>query len=236
MSKESLLVAYDVKPPQRDVIRDALDGAADVVYLTDLPEAARAEALKSAIVLLSANTDKDLLAEERPLIANLRLLQFVTAGVDFISLGDLPATLPIATNGGGYAEPMAEHGVAMALAAAKRLFFEHAALTAGEFNQFTPNKMLAGGICGVLGFGGIGIATARLLTGFGMRVHAINRRGSTEEAVDWIGTPDQLHEMLAVADVLVVSLPLTKASLSMLGARELALMKPDAILVNLARG
>ena len=236
MSKESLLVAYDAKPPQREVIRDALDGAADVVYLTDLPEAARAEALKTAIVLLSANTDKDLLAEERPLIANLRLLQFVTAGVDFISLDDLPATLPIATNGGGYAEPMAEHGTAMALAAAKRLFIEHAALTAGEFNQFTPNKMLAGGICGVLGFGGIGIATARLLTGFGMQVHAINRRGSTEEAVDWIGTPDQLHEMLAVADILVVSLPLTKASLSMLGARELALMKPDAILVNLARG
>ena len=70
----------------------------------------------------------------------------------------------------------------MALAAAKRLLPEHAALARGEFNQFKPNRMLAGGVCGILGFGGIGIATARLMRGLGMRVHAIRRSVSGRRA------------------------------------------------------
>jgi D-3-phosphoglycerate dehydrogenase len=85
---------------------------------------------------------------------------------------------------------MAEHALAMALAAAKRLLPEHAALTQGEFDQFEPNRMLAGGVCGILGFGGIGIATARLMRGLGMRVHAIRRSPPPADApADWIGTP-----------------------------------------------
>jgi phosphoglycerate dehydrogenase-like enzyme len=142
----------------------------------------------------------------------------------------------VATNGGAYAEPMAEHALAMALAAAKRLLPEHAALGRGEFNQFARNRMLAGGVCGILGFGGIGIAMARLARGIGMQVHAINRRGHSEEPTDWIGTPDQLDALLAVSDMLVICTPLTPATLGWLGADQLALMKEDAILVNLARG
>jgi phosphoglycerate dehydrogenase-like enzyme len=60
----------------------------------------------------------------------------------------------------------------MALAAAKRLVLEHENLKRGQFNQFTRNRMLAGRVCGIFGFGGIGAATARLMHGIGMRVHA----------------------------------------------------------------
>jgi glycerate dehydrogenase len=70
----------------------------------------------------------------------------------------------------------------------------------------------------------------------GTRIHAVNRSGRTGEAVDWIGTTAQLDALLAASDVLVVSVPLTRATEGLIGARELGLMKPDAILINLARG
>ena len=72
--------------------------------------------------------------------------------------------------------------------------------------------------------------------GIGMNVHAIKRSGQTEEPVDWIGTPDRLDELLAASDVLVLALPLTQTTERLLTAEKLALMKPDAILINLARG
>jgi phosphoglycerate dehydrogenase-like enzyme len=142
----------------------------------------------------------------------------------------------VATNGGGYAESMAEHALAMALAAAKRLVLEHENLKRGQFNQFTRNRMLAGRVCGIFGFGGIGAATARLMHGIGMKVHAINRHGRTDQRVDWIGTPERLNELLEAADVLLISAPLTRATYGLIGASELRRMKDDAILVNLARG
>jgi phosphoglycerate dehydrogenase-like enzyme len=142
----------------------------------------------------------------------------------------------VATNGGGYAESMAEHALAMALAAAKRLVLEHENLKRGQFNQFTRNRMLAGRVCGIFGFGGIGAATAQLMHGIGMRVHAINRHGRTDQRVEWIGTPERLNELLEAADVLLISAPLTRATYGLIGTAELRRMKDDAILINLARG
>ena len=71
---------------------------------------------------------------------------------------------------------------------------------------------------------------------FGMKIHAINRRGASNEPTDWIATADLLDEMLRVADVLVISAALTTATEGLIGARELDLMKENAILINVARG
>ena len=131
---------------------------------------------------------------------------------------------------------MAEHAVMMALAAMKRLLIEHAKLASGTFDQFRPNRMLAGSVCGILGFGGIGIATARLMRALGAKIHAINRRGATEEPIDWIGTAPQSIACWRNSDILVLSVPLTPATRALLGRRELTLMKNDAVLINLARG
>ena len=64
--------------------------------------------------------------------------------------------------------------------------------------------MLRGGVCGILGFGNVGVATARLMRAFGMQIHAINRRGASAEPTDWIATTARLDEMLRAADVFVV--------------------------------
>ena len=233
---EPLVVTFEVKPRHRQEVATALGGMGSVVYLTDVTAEERAGVLSSAAVVLARNTGKELLAHEPALLAQAKLIQFMTAGVDFVPLDALPPHVPVASNGGAYAEMMAEHAMAMALAAAKRLMTEHAALQHGEFNQFKSNKMLAGLTFGVFGFGGIGVATARLMRALGMRVHAVNRRGASDEPTDWIGTTAQLDELLAVSDVLLISTPLTRITMGAIGARELGLMKADAILINLARG
>jgi phosphoglycerate dehydrogenase-like enzyme len=231
----TLVVMYELEGNGRQIVADALDGAAEAIYLPDLDDAGRAEALRRADAVL-ARTTRELRQGEIALLRDIRLLQFINAGIDFVPLAELPAGVQVATNGGAYAEPMAEHALGMALAAAKRLLVEHAALARGEFNQFARNRMLAGGVCGILGFGGIGEATARLARGIGMKVHAINRRGRSDEPTDWIGTPDQLDTLLAASDLLVICTPLTPATLGIIGAPQLARMKEDAILVNVARG
>src|ERR1700688_2067510 len=152
-----------------------------------------AEALRITGVLLTFNISKELRSGEAELLAGARLIQFMIGGVDFIPLGELPEGVPEATNGGGYAESMAEHAVAMALAVAKRPILEHENLKRGQFNQFTRNRLLAGGVCGIFGFGGIGAATARLMYGIGMRVYAINRHGRTDVASPWSGTRPNSH-------------------------------------------
>jgi len=233
---DTVAVTFNVRPPERAVIADALDAAARPVYLSDLDEAGRAAALRDATAILARDTGKDLRPGEADQIQSARLIQFMTAGIDFVPLGALPAAIPIASNGGAYAGPMAEHGLAMTLAAAKRLLIEQAALGRGEFNQFTRNRVLSGKVCGILGFGGIGVATARLMRALGMRIHAVNRRGHSDDPTDWIGPVSDLDSLLAASDVLIVSTPLTPATKDLIGARELGLMKPDAILVNLARG
>ncbi len=235
MAAGPLVVAFALNDAQRASVIETLAGAAELVCLRDLDDAGRAAALRRAGAVLIWNTT-ELKPHEQALIGGARLLQTMTAGVDFLQFSALPQGLSVAANGGAYAEPMAEHALAMALAAAKRLLVEHAALTGGAFNQFTSNKMLAGGVFGIFGFGGIGVATAKLMRAIGMRIHAINRRGHTDEDVDWVGGVDQLDALLAASDVLLISAPLTRTTRGLFDAAALARMKPDAILINLARG
>ncbi len=126
--------------------------------------------------------------------------------------------------------------MAMTLSLAKRLPAGQAALARGEFDRSTPSRTLHGAVCAILGYGGIGQATARLMRAFGAQIHAVNSTGRASEAVEWAGTLADLDQLLAAADVLVIAIPLTAATRGLIGPRELGLMKPGAILVNVARG
>jgi phosphoglycerate dehydrogenase-like enzyme len=233
---EQIATTSEPRDADQAMIAEVLAGTANIVSIAQLDADARAAVLRGASALIVGNFTKELRPHELPLLAHMKLVQLGPAGIDFLPIGMLPAGVPVASNAGAYAEPMAEHALAMALAAAKRLFFEHGELAQGRFHQQTLNRMLAGGVCGILGFGGVGIATARLMRCVGMRIHAINRRGATTEPVDWIGTQADLDTLLAAADVLLIATSLTRTTERLIGARELKRMKEDATLINVARG
>lgn len=231
-----LVITYKLTERSRAIVAEELAGAAEAVYLAELPPEQRDAALRGAGAVLANDTSTELKPGEAELLRGARLLQFTAAGIDWVPTRDLPPELPVAGNKGASAEPMAEHVAALALAAAKHLFIEHDNLKRGEFNQRSPNRMLRGGVCGILGFGAVGVATAQLMRAFGMKIHAINRRGISDAPTDWIATTERLDELLRASDVFVISTALTTGTEGLIGARELSLMKEDAVLINVARG
>jgi len=237
MAAERLVaVSY---PADREFARingDVLADDAEVVYTYELDDAQRAQVVARADAMVAWNLSAEVPAGALRDSERMRFVQLLSAGVDAVDFSSLPERLIVASNAGAYAGAVSEHAVAMTLSLARRLPQRHAALLAGTFDKWTPSLTLNGAICGILGFGGIGIATARLLMAFGARIYAVNRSGQTTEPAEFIGTLADLDSVLAAADVLVISLPLTQATRGLIGARELALMKPGAIVVNVARG
>ena len=121
------------------------------------------------------------------------------------------------------------------LAAARRIWEAESDLRAGKWPGWDIDQYLGrdvhGAVLGVVGFGRIGQAVARRATGFGMEVLHHTRRDTG--IVGWRGDLDRL---LAESDIATLHVPLTHETRHLIDARRLALMKPDAVLVNTSRG
>jgi len=236
MDKQNIVVTFNASPEQKELLLEILGSEASLTFLKEIPAEQREQSLEHANILLSWNFPREIPPQEYPRLQQVTFIQILSAGADHMPFADLPPHILVASNPGAYAAPMAEHVMAMTLALAKRLLIEHQKLKNGEFDQFTPNRMLSGLTAGILGFGGIGRATARLMRAFGMRIYALNQSGKSAEPAEFIGTLHDLEHVLRASDVVVISLPLTKATRGVIGKNELAWMKQDAILVNVARG
>lgn len=229
-------VTYRPSPGERTVLDAALSGIAEPAYLVFLDEESVLAHLAEARVLLGWNPFRELGSVGWKAASRLEFVQLMSAGAEHLPFSDLPDGLVVASNVGAYAEPMAEHTVAMILALAKHLLPRHADLQAGRFEQWIPNTSLDGAAAAIIGYGGIGRATARLLRPFGVDIIAVNTSGRTDDPVLRAATLTDLPAVLGAADIVVLSLPHTPATRDLIGAAELAAMRPDAILVNVARG
>ena len=228
-------VSYPADDEFAQINTRVLDGSARVAFLHGRPDDEVREVLGQADVLLGWHLGEELPAGALQDSARLRFVQLLSAGADSVDYAALPERLPLAANVGAYAQPMAEYVIAVTLALARRLPQRHAEMARGEFGMWKPVLTLDGAVCVILGFGGIGKATARMMRAFGARIYAVNTSGASSEPTDFIGTLADLGRVLAEADVLVIALPLTRATRGRIGERELALMKPAAILVNVGR-
>lgn len=234
MSKPKVLVGFKPSDEFRTAINGTLQPVAEVVYLTDLTATDRAAAIAGARALLTWDPAKELSDDERQ-ASGVGLVQTMTAGIDHIRRGTIPAGALLAHNGGAFATVMAEHVLAMALAAARSLFDRHTKLARGEFDQGL-NRSLLGGTALIVGYGGIGKEVARLCRAFGMTIHAINRSGRMDDGVAMAGTPSDLMAMLPAADLVVLTFSLNAETEKLFDAQVLGAMKDTAILVNVARG
>jgi phosphoglycerate dehydrogenase-like enzyme len=174
----------------------------------------------------------------------LKLVQVPGAGLDRIDRSALPVGASLA-NVYGHEVGIAEYVVGAMLALTRSLGRLDAALRRGVWeSQWSvgaspppPWPELAGKTLGILGYGRIGEALARRARAFDMKICAIRRDAtrSSQEGLSFLGGPADLDEVLRRADYLAVTLSLNDETRGLLGARELALMKPTAVLVNVAR-
>jgi phosphoglycerate dehydrogenase-like enzyme len=136
---------------------------------------------------------------------------------------------------GGYVESTVELTWALILAAGRRIVEESLSVRAGGW-QTSVGRQLGGSVLGVLGLGRIGSRVARVGKAFGMDVIAWSANLTPETAEKAGATYVPKDELLRQSDVLTVHLVLSERSRGLVGADELALMKPTALLVNTSRG
>jgi phosphoglycerate dehydrogenase-like enzyme len=171
----------------------------------------------------------------------LKLVQLLSAGYDAVDLeAARRAKVPVANNGGANAVSVAEHAIMLMLTVARKVVWQHANVSGGRWRGNGPAPRmyeLFGKTLGIVGLGTIGKKVARLAKAFGMRVQYYDILRLSEDAEDALGVRFRLlRELLRTSDVVSLNVPLNASTRHMIGADELALMKPTAILVNTCRG
>jgi D-3-phosphoglycerate dehydrogenase len=172
-------------------------------------------------------------------LPDLRVVSEAGVGWDFIDV-EAAAELGIwVTSVPGYCTAeVADHTLALALALVRRLPDQRELVRAGSWNSLAAGTIprLAGSTWGIVGFGRIGQAVAARARALGFRVVALDPYVPDETfaaaGVERLG----LDDLLRASDVVSLHSPRTDETVGMIGRRELSLLKPTAVLVNVARG
>jgi phosphoglycerate dehydrogenase-like enzyme len=192
-----------------------------------------------ADIILNGFHDGSTLRAVLPLAQRVKWIHALSAGVEgllFPELIENPAPL---TNGQGvYGPGLAEFAIAAMLFFTKNLRRLIRQQQAGRWEHFDV-AFLRGQVLGVVGYGGIGQETARLASGLGMRVVGTRRRTALAEddsILERAFAPEHLHELLRLADYVLLATPLTPQTRGMLGEAEFNAMKSSAVIINVGRG
>jgi len=159
-----------------------------------------------------------------------------SAGFDWVMVPEVAERgITLTRTAGAMNGPMAEFAMGVILRHAKRFPELEAAQARAAWAPVMADE-LDGATLGVVGAGAIGARLAALARPFGMRVLGIKRTPEPVPGFDAVWGPEALHDLLAAADVVVLATPLTPETRGLIGAAELARLRPHAHLLNLARG
>ncbi len=217
---------------------DKLRERAEVRLFTNRPAdfSEQLERVKGAAAIINSRSYVQWQREALERLPDLRMITVCGIGTDSIDLvaakehGVLVSNIP-----GKTAPVVAEHSFAMMWAIAKRLSWYMDTMRQGMWTKM-DGVFLAGKTVGIIGTGNIGAEMARLCRAVGMNVLAWTFNPSDERAAALGVEFASLDEVLVRSDVISIHVQQTPDTYHMLGERELALMKPGALLVNVARG
>jgi phosphoglycerate dehydrogenase-like enzyme len=235
--KKNILVSYLPDEDIKNIYHEVLGDFGPIDFLPASKGSERLEMLDGSDLMVALSfSKKEIDHREIPRLQNLRFIQLVYAGADNIPFNLIPGDIIMASNVGAYAEPIAEHVLALVLALAKNIIPDYRMLGEGKFDRTGFNQELKGGVCSIVGFGGNGEAIARAMQKMGMKIFGINRSGTTDAPVEFVGKVSDLRKALEVSEVVVVTTPLNRETRDLIGKQELEWMKDDAILINVGRG
>ncbi len=209
----------------------------DVLFSYADSEPAMRAGIADAEVAFSSRINPDAFA----LAPGLKWVHSPAAGVGAMLFPEMQASDVLLSNSRGMnARPVAEHAIALMFALIRRLPQALDGQREGRWLQAELSALptIQGRTMGIVGLGAIGSRLARMAAALGMRVIATRRDPKAERPAEVaeVMPPAALSRLLAESDVVVITAPLTAETRGLIGASEMALMKPTAILINVSRG
>jgi D-3-phosphoglycerate dehydrogenase len=228
-----VLIAEELAPSALEVLADDFD----VRYVdgTDRPALLEALAEAHAIIVRSATqVDAEVIAAG----PRLKVVARAGVGLDNVEVSAATARGVMVVNAPtSNIVSAAEQAVALLLAVARHTASASAALKAGEWKRSRYTGVeLAGKTVGVVGLGRIGVLFAQRMAAFGVRLIAYDPYVQPARAASLGVRLVGLDELLADSDFISIHLPKTPETVGLIGAKELAIVKPGVRIVNAARG
>ncbi|MBI1795008.1 MAG: D-glycerate dehydrogenase [Chloroflexi bacterium] len=235
MTKPKVFVTREIPDKGLDLVKEFCD--ADI-WPHEIPPAraelvARVRDVDGLLSMLTEKVDAELM-DAAP---RLKVISNFAVGVDNV---DVPAAtarkIPVGNTPGVLTDATADMAFALLMSAARRVTEGERYVRAGKWKTWSPQFLLgadfAGATLGIIGFGRIGQAVAKRAQGFDLRV--IYFDPSSQPAFG--ATPVDLDALLHESDFISLHVPLTEETRHMINAGALSKMKPNAVLVNTARG
>jgi phosphoglycerate dehydrogenase-like enzyme len=190
-------------------------------------------------VIVNGTSNPPLLSAAIPPATRAKWIHSLWTGVDNVLCPEILASpLPLTNGRGVFRRPLAEWTIGAMLYFAYRMRRMIRQQQAGVWEAFTTEE-IQGKTLGIVGYGGIGSTAAELARPFGMRIVAVRRRPDMfgkDPLVDQSFAPSQLNELMAASDYVLLATPLTDDTRGMIGAAQIAAMKPTSVLINVGRG